>query len=585
MDWEAADPARQARADAARPAPRSAPPRTTTDEWPALGLCSVLDELRDAVVATDELGQIRYVNEAAEKLMGWPPGSLIGRSALDIVADSVAEPLEDGFEDFVRTRAPELLGRRLPTVIKRADGSEVDTELVLSMFDHESAGPVMVGIFRPHDDKKLQRWSQLTTELLEIMQDAPIDDPPAERLLSTLGRRLGWDMTALWTVTPRHDLVCHHAWVKDPDAGSWARRAMTTTARTTASAPTAEASSWPVSSSRRAARSGSPTSPRMPVAPSTPSPPGACAASTPSPSCTGAPASAWSSCSAASSASATAPWSTSWTRWPATWASCLHASALQAERESLVEELLEARRRSEFLLLAAQVLSEFVDYGEMVERLARVSVPVLADLCLIDLEDDDKQMRRMAAWHADPAKRPLAEELKSWYAPLGSGNDPIMQVMRTGHSMWSAEMSDEFLQAACRDTRHYSILKELGLQLVHDGALAHPRGRGDRHGLPRVVRLGPALLREGPRPGRAAGQAGRFGGEPGPGLRPRTPDLPRAPAQPPARRHPGRGRVGRSRRATGPPRPATRWAATGTTWCRSPTTWWLSWSVTSRGTT
>ena len=293
------------------------------------------------------------------------------------------------------------------------------------------------------------------------MQDAPIDDPPAERLLSTLGRRLGWDMTALWTVTPRQDLVCHDAWVKDPDSEHGDSDGDSDVdvdvdvdgTAPAASAPTAGASNWPVSSSRRAARSGSPTSPTMPVAPSMPSPPEDCRASTPSPSSTGAPAWAWSSCSAASSASATAPWSTSWTRWPATWASSCTRRRLQAERESLVEELLEARRRSEFLLLAAQVLSEFVDYGEMVERLARVSVPVLADLCLIDLEDDDKQMRRMAAWHADPAKRPLAEELKSWYAPLASGNDPIMQVMRTGHSMWSADMPDEFLQADAAATR------------------------------------------------------------------------------------------------------------------------------------
>ena len=140
----------------------------------------------------------------------------------------------------------------------------------------------------------------------------------------------------------------------------------------------------------------------------------------------------------------------------------LHSSALEAERQSLVGELLEARRRSEFLLLAAQVLSEFVDYGEMVERLARVSVPVLADLCLIDLEDDDKQIRRMAAWHADPAKRPLAEELQELVSPARVGHDPIMQVMRTGHSMWSADMSDEFLRETSRDNRHFSILKELG---------------------------------------------------------------------------------------------------------------------------
>ena len=76
---------------------------------------------------------------------------------------------------------------RSTSVIKRADGTDVDTELVISIFDHPLAGPVVVGIFRPRDEKKLQRWSELTSELLEILADAPIDDPPAERLLSTLG--------------------------------------------------------------------------------------------------------------------------------------------------------------------------------------------------------------------------------------------------------------------------------------------------------------------------------------------------------------------------------------------------------------
>ena len=144
-------------------------------------------------MVADAQGEIRYLNEAAEALTGWPPGSLIGRSVLDIVGDSGTASPDDGFENFVRSRAPELLGRRLPTAIKRPDGSEVDTELVLSMFEHDAMGPVMVGVLRPHDAKKLQAWSQLTDELLEIMRDAPIDDPPAERLLSTLGRRLGWD--------------------------------------------------------------------------------------------------------------------------------------------------------------------------------------------------------------------------------------------------------------------------------------------------------------------------------------------------------------------------------------------------------
>ena len=140
----------------------------------------------------------------------------------------------------------------------------------------------------------------------------------------------------------------------------------------------------------------------------------------------------------------------------------LHASTQAAEREHLVEELLEARRRNEFLLLATQVLSEVVDYRKMVERLAQVSVPVMADLCLIDIEDEDGQMRRMAAWHADPAKRALTEELRASYPPDPDGVHPTIQVLRSGHSMWSAHMDDEFLRETSRDERHYSILKTLG---------------------------------------------------------------------------------------------------------------------------
>ena len=100
----------------------------------------------------------------------------------------------------MRSQADDLAGQNLPAVIKRADGSEIHTEVVLSMFEHPLAGRVVVGIFRRRDDRKLQRWSELTSELLELLADAPIDDPPAERLLSTLGRRLDWDVTTLWTL-------------------------------------------------------------------------------------------------------------------------------------------------------------------------------------------------------------------------------------------------------------------------------------------------------------------------------------------------------------------------------------------------
>jgi hypothetical protein len=51
----------------------------------------------------------------------------------------------------------------------------------------------------------------------------------------------------------------------------------------------------------------------------------------------------------------------------------LYAFAQSTERELLVSELQESRRGQEFLLAATQVLSETMDYREMVSKLAQIS--------------------------------------------------------------------------------------------------------------------------------------------------------------------------------------------------------------------
>ena len=220
----------------------------------------MLDGLRDAVVATDDEGMIRYVNTAAEDLLGWPRGALVGRPVFDLVPDSLTATVGDDYGAFVRSQASNLVGRPLDVDIKRADGTDVRTELVISIFDHPLAGPVVVGILRPRDEKKLQRWSELTSELLEILADAPIDEPPAERLLSTLGRRLDWDVTTLWALSAdqRAGLparVDTHARALRPPS-PWRRRPIRPAAATASPAgswsttsPCGSPTSWPTSAS------------------------------------------------------------------------------------------------------------------------------------------------------------------------------------------------------------------------------------------------------------------------------------------------------------------------------------------------
>ncbi len=423
--------------------------------WPPRGVRGLLDGLGDAVVATHEDGQIRYANAAAEELLGWPEGSLLGRSALDLVPETLADHFREGFGSFIETEAQEFVGVRLPAVIRRADGSEIDSELVISVFDHPLTGRVVVGIFRPRDDRKLQRWSQLTSELLEILADAPIDDPPAERLLSTLGRRLDWDVTTLWALSASHELVCRHVWTRTPTIAP----AFTQEKATDAKSGSEGLPRWVIEhgeplwvpdlvGDRRfvtdaLVRDGLKSAYAFPVRYR-----GACVGIV--------------------KMLSRRPRE----RDPSVvelmdavgdhLGELLHASAQATERERLVEELLEARRRNEFLLLATQVLSDVVDYRNMVERLAQVSVPVMADLCLIDILDEDGRISRMAAWHADPAKRSLTAELRTSYPPdYEAGVHPSIKVMRSGTSMWSATMDDDFLRSTSRDRRHFDILKAL----------------------------------------------------------------------------------------------------------------------------
>ena len=144
--------AEEASADETAGGPMPAPePVAASNEpaWPVQGVRVVLEGLRDAVVATDDAGTIRYVNKAAEDLLGWPRGALVGRPVFDLVPDSLTAAVGEDYGAFVRSQASNLVGRPLDVDIKRADGTDVRTELVISIFDHPIAGPVVVGIIRP----------------------------------------------------------------------------------------------------------------------------------------------------------------------------------------------------------------------------------------------------------------------------------------------------------------------------------------------------------------------------------------------------------------------------------------------------
>jgi signal transduction histidine kinase len=80
-----------------------------------------------------------------------------------------------------------------------------------------------------------------------------------------------------------------------------------------------------------------------------------------------------------------------------------------AERVGVALEIARLRQieirehtRLELLAGAGPLLAEPIDYETTLDAVARLVVPVMADLCTVDLVGDDGEVTKAAAYHADP---------------------------------------------------------------------------------------------------------------------------------------------------------------------------------------
>jgi GAF domain-containing protein len=145
-------------------------------------------------------------------------------------------------------------------------------------------------------------------------------------------------------------------------------------------------------------------------------------------------------------------------------AQALERARLHDAEQRALSEAEAAQLRLAFLAEAGSLLAGSLKLEDALERLGRLAVDFLSDICLIDLMTDDDVIDRVVALHADPRKQPLADQLKERFAPDPRGPHPAVAVMQGGGSMFSTEMSDEFLRRTCRNEEHFQLTKQLGFQ-------------------------------------------------------------------------------------------------------------------------
>ncbi|WP_345714061.1 PP2C family protein-serine/threonine phosphatase, partial [Kineococcus glutinatus] len=134
--------------------------------------------------------------------------------------------------------------------------------------------------------------------------------------------------------------------------------------------------------------------------------------------------------------------------------------AAEAARDELSADLRRVQRAQQFLLRASDVLAAAGGYEETLDRLCRLSVPTLGDLCLIDVVER-RRLRRVAAVAADPARQPLADELRTRYGLLPGSHHPALEAMRSG-TRWEPEVDEAWIRGQARDERHAELHRQLG---------------------------------------------------------------------------------------------------------------------------
>ena len=133
----------------------------------------------------------------------------------------------------------------------------------------------------------------------------------------------------------------------------------------------------------------------------------------------------------------------------------------QTEGVAFVLDVHERKRAEEalrFLAEASTTLVSSLDYATTLARVARLAVPKLADWCMVELEDPDGRLRRVAVVHRDPAKDELAQKLLGPLGTAGVSRPPVLGLAEPE----LVENVEALMQEVAAGPNEHAVVKELG---------------------------------------------------------------------------------------------------------------------------
>lgn len=176
---------------------------------------SVLETLSDALIVADSDNRIIYANPAVTELLGWKPDQIVGQTIGDtLVPERLRRQHMAGFQRYIDTKNPMIMGQTIRLPGAASDGTEVDIELTLSLARAGDGSTLIVGALRDVRERmELERQSALVAELLDVLSHPDSLEETATRILRGICVSLDWDAGAMWMLDrPTNLLNCVQFW-------------------------------------------------------------------------------------------------------------------------------------------------------------------------------------------------------------------------------------------------------------------------------------------------------------------------------------------------------------------------------------
>lgn len=119
-----------------------------------------------------------------------------------------------------------------------------------------------------------------------------------------------------------------------------------------------------------------------------------------------------------------------------------------------------------FISKVSKVLSSTLDYKKVLDYIAKLSVPEIADWCGISMRTEDGRIDQVAVAHTDPKKVKWAKELNKKNPPDPDAETGAPNILRTGKAELYPYVTQEMFEKSARNEEELKLLRKLQLSSV-----------------------------------------------------------------------------------------------------------------------